>query len=511
MKGRWSSELSGKAAGLGIVTCPSCGHKTSMPIPAGRCMAFYTCPSCKKLINAKKSCKYINSKPAPLPLMFHKPKGTTDYYPEEFARLSSILNTFRCVAARYGYREVESPAFEELKLLSEKEGEEIKEQIFVLEKRGEEAFGLRFDLTVPLARMFIAIQKSTQKPVKWCYGTRMWRYERPQKGRSREFYQFGVELFGSERPDADAEVINLAIDCLKALGLTSKEVFVNINNRKLLQGLLCDLVPESFLMEAIAIIDKREKIEEEEFFSLLKSVHVKDPSRLIELLDLADLTSISKLPMNPMARKGFEELKAIMTIVDPDYCRISLSTVRGLSYYTSTVFEIFDVASKYRSVCGGGRYDNLISLFGGEATPAVGFGMGMETLSLVLDDCKKTPPDTQAIDTYIAIVDDSVRDTARRIAQSLRTTKRVDMDLIGRSLSKQLAYASSLGATEAVIVGPTDVSKGSVTVRNLLTGKESTVLITAITNQAGASSRNQAAAAQRSVSAARRRHGSKKH
>ena len=415
--------------------------------------------------------------------MFHKPKGTTDYYPEEFARLSSILNTFRSAAARYGYREVESPAFEELKLLSEKEGEEIKEQIFVLEKRGEEAFGLRFDMTVPAARMFIAIQKSVQKPVKWCYGTRMWRYERPQKGRSREFYQFGIELFGSDRPDADAEVINLAIQCLKELGLTSKDVFVNINNRKLLQGLLGDLVPEQFLMQAIAIIDKREKIDEKEFFSLLKSVHVKDPSRLVELLDLADMQSLSKLAMNPMARQGFEELKAIMAIVDPDFCRISLSTVRGLSYYTSTVFEIYDVASKYRSVCGGGRYDNLITLFGGEPTPAVGFGMGLETLQLVLGDKGKLPLVPSPIETYVAVVDDSVRDIARTITARVRTTKTADMDLTGRSLSKQLAFASSLGAKEVIIVGPKDVADGTVTVRDLVSGKEFTAPISSFTSK----------------------------
>lgn len=404
--------------------------------------------------------------------MFQKPKGTTDYYPDDFAHLSGILNICREVASRYGYREVESPAFEELKLLSEKEGEEIKEQIFVLEKRGEEALGLRFDLTVPLTRMFCAIQKSVQKPVKWCYGTRMWRYERPQHGRLREFYQFGVEMFGSSLPDADSEVINLAVDCLKALGLTHRDVFVNINNRKLIQGILSGLVSEEYLTDALSVIDKREKIDEQEFFKLLKEVHVLDPSKLVEILDLTDMEAISKLSLNPTARQGAEELKQLMAMVDPQFCRISLSSVRGLSYYTGTVFEIFDIAGKYRSICGGGRYDNLTSLLGGEATPAVGFAIGLSTLSLVLKNLDKDVPSPLPLETYVAIVDKSVRDIGRNIASTVRKTKSCDLDLTERSLSKQLTYAASIGAKEVIIVGPKDIAQGNITVRDLQTGKE---------------------------------------
>lgn len=405
--------------------------------------------------------------------MFQKPKGTTDYYPDDFANLSGILTICLEVASRYGYREVESPAFEDLKFLSEKEGDEIKEQIFVLEKRGEEGLGLRFDLTVPLTRMFCAIQKSVQKPVKWCYGTRMWRYERPQHGRLREFYQFGVEMFGSCLPDADSEVINLAVDCLKALGLTHRDVFVNINNRKLIQGILSDIVSDDYITEALSIIDKREKIDEQEFFKLLKDVHVTDPAKLVEILDLTDIEAISKLSLNPIARQGAEELKQLMAMVDPQFCRISLSSVRGLSYYTGTVFEIFDIAGKYRSICGGGRYDNLVSLFGGEATPAVGFAIGLSTLQLVLTNSDKHVPLPQPLETYVAIVDKSVRDIGRSIASTIRKTKSCDLDLTQRSLSKQLTYAASIGAKEVIIVGPKDIGQGNITIRNLLTGKES--------------------------------------
>ena len=376
--------------------------------------------------------------------MFQKPKGTVDYYPNEFARLQWILNSCRKVAGRNGFREIETPAFEDLKLLSEKEGDEISEQIFVLEKRGEEAFGLRFDMTVPCARLFTNISKSLVKPVKWSYATRMWRYERPQKGRLREFYQFGVELFGSARPDADAEVINLAIDCMKELGLTNKDVFVSINNRKLLQGILMEFVSEENVTDLISTIDKRKKIAADDFISMLREQKVTDPTRLIKIIDITDIEELGRLNLNTMARQGYEEIKEVMGLVNKTFCRLSLSTARGLSYYTGTVFEIFDTANKYRSVCGGGRYDNMIGQFGGEQTPATGFSIGPATLQLVLDDAKKKPSDDYRVDTYVAVVDDSVRAKAREILDAIRKTTSADIDLTGRSLAKQFDYASKI-------------------------------------------------------------------
>src|SRR3989344_166982 len=150
-------------------------------------------------------------------------KGTTDFYPQEREMWNYLAGKFREQAVKYGFLEIETPAFENLTTLCEKEGEEIKGQIFTLEKRSNEQLGLRFDITVPCARMFIAKQKEIPKPAKWFYITRMWRYEQPQKGRLREFYQFGVELFGSDKIDADAQIISLIIDSFKSLGLTQKD------------------------------------------------------------------------------------------------------------------------------------------------------------------------------------------------------------------------------------------------------------------------------------------------
>src|SRR3989338_7334977 len=194
-----------------------------------------------------------------------KPKGTVDFYPEELAVRSKLFDLLRQQALRYNFKEIESPAFENLSFLTKKEGEEIVGQIFSLEKRGDEQFGLRFDLTVPAARMFIEKQKSLPKPVKWFYLSRMWRYEQPQAGRLREFYQMSCEIFGSSKPEADAELLNLIIDCLASLGLTKNDFFIKINNRKLLEGLLLDIVDKNQTPGVIRIIDKRAKISQAEF------------------------------------------------------------------------------------------------------------------------------------------------------------------------------------------------------------------------------------------------------
>jgi len=211
---------------------------------------------------------------------FRKPKGMEDYFPKEQLLLNDMFDRWRKIAVRYGFQEVSSPAMESLSLLTEKEGEEIKEQIFVLEKRSKEEFGLRFDLTVPCARMFLNKQKALSKPVKWFYLDRMWRYERPQAGRLREFYQFGIETFGSKSPVADAEVVDLAIEALLSLGFKEKDFTVFINNRKMIQGLLLEVVPEEKMDDLLRLIDKRRKIEARDFKKDLKELGVKKTQRI---------------------------------------------------------------------------------------------------------------------------------------------------------------------------------------------------------------------------------------
>tara|TARA_B100000315_G_C14586311_1_gene593209 strand:- start:573 stop:1808 length:1236 start_codon:yes stop_codon:yes gene_type:complete len=406
--------------------------------------------------------------------MLKKAKGTLDYYPEDVGIRNYLFNVFRMISGSFGYSEVESPAFEDLSLLTKKSGDEIKKQIFTLEKKGEESLGLRFDLTVPLARMFIEKQKSLQKPVKWSYLTRMWRYEKPQQGRLREFYQVGVELYGSKEAMSDSEVINLIIDFLLALGLKQSDFEVRINNRKLLEGLLLEIVDPDIIMDVVRIIDKRSKISEEDFASELKKLGVKDVKSISKLINIKFFEDLEKLDKNALATEGYNELKAIYPLLQKKYVTMSLSTARGLDYYSGTVFEVFDKKGKFRSICGGGRYDDMLSDFGGQDLGVTGFSIGTSTLTLLLQDRKLLPDVTEGVDYYIATIKGNEK-TALTIATKLRKKYSVDIDLSGRNLGNQFKYANAINAKYAIVVGADEVKSGKVKVKELATGKEKTV------------------------------------
>lgn len=406
--------------------------------------------------------------------MFQKVKGTKDFFPEDFAIQQYIFSKFRETAEKYGFKQVETPAFEYLDVFKKKAGEEIEEQIFVLKKRGNEELALRPEPTTATARMYVEKQKSLAKPVKWFYLSRMWRYEQPQAGRLREFYQFGIELFGSDKGEADAEVINLAIDALKNLGLSNKDFFVKINNRKLLEGLL-DFIPKNKIDEVIRLIDKSEKIGKKNFELSLKDLKV-DAKKIIKILETKDINKLKNL--NQKAKQGLEELKAVLKNLDKKYVKVDLSTARGLAYYTGTVFEIFDKKEKFRAICGGGRYDNLIEKFGGNKEPATGFGLGLATLGLLLEEKKLIPKPDISPDFYIAPINDKVYKKALAIAEKLRKSYKVEIDLMERNLGNQLRYADSINAKKVIIIGEKDLAKKEVTIRDLKTGKENKVKIT---------------------------------
>lgn len=411
--------------------------------------------------------------------MYQKPKGTRDYYPEDRAVFSRIADSFRQSAAKYGFREVEAPAIESMALLTAKQGEEIKQQIFVLEKKGEEELGLRPDITVPVTRMFIEKQKELPKPVKWSYITRMWRYERPQSGRLREFYQFGAEVYGAESPKADAEIIGLVIDSLRALGLTEKDFVVRINNRQLLQGLIESLgIENEKVYDVFRIIDKRSKITEKEFDDELGKLGL-DRGKTESIEEIISIKSFSKIkPGTP----GIDNVAAIFELLKSkkDYIELDLSTARGLAYYTGTVFEVFDRKGEFRSIAGGGRYDNLVSLLGGQKTPACGFGLGFATLTQLLEEKKLIPKIDLGVDYYIAPVSEKEYKKAIEIADSLRKRYSVEIDLMGRSVGKQFDYANKIKAKKVIVIGEDEIKTKKLTIKDMSTGKESKISMDSI-------------------------------
>lgn len=405
-------------------------------------------------------------------MKFQKVKGTVDYYPEDMSTRNQIFDSLKRTAASFNFMEIEPAALESMKLLTCKSGEEIKKQIFVLEKRSKEEIGLRFELTASMARMFVKKQKCIQKPVKWFALSRMWRYEQPQAGRLREFYQLSAELFGSAKPQADAEVISFLIKCLTDLGLTEKDFVVRLNNRKLIHGMLLDFIQKEKIEDVFSEIDKVSKLQRGVIEGNLRDLGIDDDQieSVFDIILTEDIENIE--PKNNLATEGLNELALILNNVDSKFVELDLTTVRGLAYYTGTVFEIFDRGGKLRSIAGGGRYDNMVKIFGGEPSPAVGFGIGLATLNLLLEEKGILPKPDTGCDYFIAPVSIDVVDDSAKIAAKLRTRFRVEMDLMGRKLGKQLAYADSIGAKNAIIIGEDELKSGKLKVRNLSSGEE---------------------------------------
>jgi len=419
-------------------------------------------------------------------MQYQRIKGAEDYYPQQKAVWKAVADKLAENARKFGFQQVDFPAVETIKLLMAKSGEEVRQQIFVLEKKGAEELGLRFDLTVPMTRMFVAKQRELAKPVKWFSLDRMWRYEAPQKGREREFRQLSVELFGSDKPEADAQCINLIIACMESFGLTSKEVMLKINNRKLLEGLLLEVTTKEKFGDLLRTIDKSNKIGPIEFAEECKKLGLN--AQQIEVVkkiisckgDASILESVKKLKLNEEATKGLAELENVLQFVNKEYITIDLSVARGLAYYTGNVYECFDREGKYRALAGGGRYDQLVELFGGEPTPATGFAIGMSTLMIVLEDKGLLPKIELGPEYYVAPVNEAMIPKAMEIAAKLREKYTVDIDLMRRKLVKQFEYANSISAKKIVIVGEKDLAENKVTVRDLKTGEEEKIPLSKI-------------------------------
>jgi histidyl-tRNA synthetase len=412
--------------------------------------------------------------------MFQRVKGTNDFFPSDFAALAHVIAMMSRACQKYGFSQVIAPSIETLKLLAAKSGEEVKEQIFLLEKKGSEELGLKFDLTVPMTRMFVSKQRELPKPVKWFSVDRMWRYEAPQKGREREFFQISIESFGSDKPEADAETINLCIDCLLATGLTPKDFTLRINHRKLLEGILMDIVPKGKLDAALRIIDKGSRLEDQEYFAEMKKIGIdnvkaeraKHATEINGAIAEVEKKINQHLQLNETARQGLHNLKAVLGMVKHDNVRVDLSIARGLAYYTGCVFEAHDSEGLFRALCGGGRYDQLVQLLGGEPCPATGFAIGYSTLSLLLQHRKRLPAAVPGPDYYIVPVTEDMIPEALRIAHHLRANHTVDVDLLRRKISKQFDYANSIGTRKVIVVGPEELKSKKFTVKDMKTGKE---------------------------------------
>ncbi len=396
--------------------------------------------------------------------MFQPPKGTKDFMPEEMKKLQFVLDVVRGVFEKYGFQPLETPAFESFDLLARKSGEDIKEEIYYFKDKAGRELGLRFDLTVPMARI-VASNPSLPKPFKRYQIGKVWRYDQPQAGRFREFWQADVDIVGSENMEADVECLAVACECMQKLGF--KNFFIRINNRKLLQDLVLKAgISKNKILDLFRSIDKLDKIGWEGVERELKSKKIEN-KEILEVIK-KDWREIK------IESEGLNELKELLEIAEifgiKKYLKVDLSLVRGLEYYTGPVFEI--MAGGKWSCGGGGRYDNLVEALGGGLIPATGISLGINRIIGLMKENGLFKLEKEKM-VYIAPVEKNVKNNAIKILQELRKAGiKAEIDLMNRKLSKQLEYVNSKGILWVIIVGEKDLKEGKVTLKNMETGEE---------------------------------------
>ncbi len=420
------------------------------------------------------------------PQGFSRLPGFRDFPPEDLALRSHIFSAWRRVAVRYGFQEYDGPPLECLELYTEKSGDEIVGQLYNFVDKGDRAVALRPEMTPSLARILAERSRSLPKPIRWFSVPQLFRYERQQRGRLREHFQWNVDIVGEEGVAADAEVVAVAIDALRELGLGADDFRARVSDRRLLGAILEALgVPHDGVGAAFALIDKvermpaqaaREKLREEAGLSDAACL------RLLALLGHTDLDTLAaEFADHPAVLDALRPLRSYAAALDAmglgDYVEIDLTIVRGLAYYTGIVFELFDRKGELRAICGGGRYDRLLELVGGEPLPAVGFGMGDVVLGELLAERGLLPGYRRQVDYFLVPIGEEQRPAALALAHQLRERGRsVAYALRDQSVRKQFKAAETEGARRVLVLGPEEAAKGVVVLRDMSDGTERQVL-----------------------------------
>ena len=413
---------------------------------------------------------------------FAKLPGFRDFPPEDFALRAHIQDAWRRVARRYGFQEYDAPPLESLDLYVEKSGEEIVGQLYNFVDKGDRPVALRPEMTPSLARMLGERSRSLSKPIRWFTMPQLFRYERAQRGRLREHFQWNVDIVGEANVAADAEVLAVAIDGLRELGLTADDFAARVSDRRLLTALLAVIgVKQAKLGAAFSVIDKIERLPEEKADHLLADQAGLDAGQIVTLRELLNGASMNELDEtfggDAAVASELERMRHYLSTLDAmglgDFVQLDLRIVRGLAYYTGIVFELFDREGELRAICGGGRYDRLLELVGGDPHPAVGFGMGDVVLGELLADRGLVPPYARSVDYFIVPVTPDERPDALRLAHDLRDRGySVSYGLKEQTVGKQMKTASREGARTVLVLGPEELEKGVVVARDMTSGEQ---------------------------------------
>lgn len=413
---------------------------------------------------------------------FSRLPGFRDFPPEDLARRAHVFGAWRRVALRYGFAEYDGPPLETLDLYTEKSGDEIVGQLYAFTDKGNREVALRPEMTPSLARILGERSRAMPKPIRWFTMPQLFRYERQQRGRLREHYQWNVDIVGEDDVAADAEVLAVAIDALRELGLTSDDFRARVSDRRLLSAVLSSCgIPEAGMGAAFAAVDKLEREPRETSAAKLVEQCGVSAAQAEDILALFESTGVAALTerfgSDPAVTAEMERLERYVGILQAmglgDFVEVDLTIVRGLAYYTGIVFELFDRKGELRAICGGGRYDRLLELVGGEPLPAVGFGMGDVVLGELLSDRGLWPEYRRSVDYYLVVIGEEQRPVAAGLAHALREKGfSVLYALKDQSVRKQFKTAESEGARSVLVLGPDEAAKGVVVMRDMATGSE---------------------------------------
>jgi len=394
--------------------------------------------------------------------MIQRPRGTRDFLPDEMFHRRRVERRLREIAERWGYSEIVTPTFEHLELFTMKSGEGIIEELYAFKDKGGRDLTLRPEMTAPVTRVFLNELKSSSKPLRFYYFANCFRYERPQKGRFREFWQFGVELIGSDSAQANAEVIALAWEMLNSLGIRGD---LRINDLSILRDRLRVLSQEE-QNRVLRLIDKksldevreclRGKMAEEEIDNLIELVNFR--GSLEEVEELFEMS------------ETLRDLCRLLEVYEVNYS-VDLGIARGLDYYTGVVFEIYaEGLGAQNQICGGGSY-NLAKVFSDLNVPSTGFALGFDRIMEIYGR-EESPPKP-----LVLVCTAGVREDAIRIAKTIRSKFPLILDVMERSLSAQMKYADSIGAKSVLILGERELQERKIIFRDMESGLQTEVLL----------------------------------
>ncbi len=405
-------------------------------------------------------------------------RGTRDFYPEDMRLRNWLFDNFTDAALLHGFDEYDAPVLEHEELYTRKQGEEITQQLYNFEDKGNRKVALRPEMTPSLARMVMARAGALSMPIKWFSIPQCWRYERTQRGRGREHFQWNVDIWGTNEISADAELISILVTFFEGVGLTAKDLVIKISSRKVLEEVLGSLeISGDIFSKTCIIVDKMDKlpanvIEEQ----LIDLGHNSDAvSKIQSILGIKNMDELS----NSLGKESvaLSELNSLFNSIDSygilEWVEFDASIVRGLAYYTGAVFEAHDREGKFRAICGGGRYDKLLSTLGSKDLPATGFGFGDMVIMELLAEKNLIPELISGIEDIVIPLNPELRSASVMVAAALRDTGRtVDLVLENKKLKWAFKHAERIGADRLVMLMPEEWKSNKVRIKDLESGEE---------------------------------------